>query len=119
MTPEQLILSFLQQAKESRIATVVFAAFERDKQMVFRSNHTLANDAAKAAMVLKFMAFDDRAIAAAAETVHQTLNPGKLWEKLSKEEQQKYLEAARTGLSLAIAVATANAPLVEPPKTIV
>ncbi len=111
ITPEDVIVSFLQQAQNQKMGIVVFAGFERDGKFILRSNHTLRDDAAKSAFVLKFMAFDDRAIEAATQVLHKVLHPDQVWEDLSQSEQLLLLQATRTALTIAIAVATTNAPV--------
>lgn len=121
LQPEDVIASFLQDAEKRGIKAVVFAAFDRNGQLVLRGNHTLPNESAKAALVMKFLQFDDRAVEAAATVIQKVTVPDKEWNEISADVQTSFKAAAAGALQMAVLVATTNceAPPVEPPKIIV
>lgn len=118
VAPEDLITSFLEQARKRSIAVVVFSAFDREGQFINRTNHNL-NTGTEKAFLEPFLAVDRHTIEAAAKAVLRFSVPEADWDLLPEEHKKLFFKTAETVL-LAARTAQATADLhsksVLPPK---
>ena len=118
LSPEDLITSFLEQARERKIAVAVLSAFVRDNKLVRRTNHNL-NIGTEKNFMLPFLQVDKTTIEAAARAILRFSVPDASWERMTEEQRglftqtaEAVLVAARTAqMSEAIGAVASPPPL--------
>lgn len=109
LLPEDIIASFLEQARKHKIAAVLFTTFARDEKVVQRMNHNI-NTGTEKAFMDQFLAVDADTIEAAARAVFRFSVPEAAWDLLPEEHKTLFRKAAET-IILAARTAQVTAPL--------